>query len=408
VIQSISFAFGSRSDSQKGNYMRLLPFDYAVRNLGRSPTRLVLTILASALVVSLVTAAAAFVRGMGKSLVITSDQSNVILLASGSEESIERSQIPGSTGSIVSADLSGIKTKFSVPYVSPEVHVAIIVRTQKDSKEELRVLIRGFAPEAFLVHPRVHIVEGRIPRPGRDEVMVGGLTAQMMGVSDLRLKVGNTIWFDNRNWTIVGRFRARSTVMDAEMWVPLTDLQVATRRDTLSCVTLTMGEADFGDVDVFTKQRLDLGLTAIQETDYFGSVMRFYKPVHAMIWTTALLVSLAGLLGGVNTMYAAFAVRIREVGTLQALGYSRLAITWSLIQESVLTAFTGALLGVLLSRVFIDGQAVRFSMGVFQLVIDEQVLLVGLIAGLVMGLIGAIPPAWRCLKLPINEALKAA
>ncbi len=80
---------------------------------GRSPTRLVLTILASALVVSLVTAAAAFVRGMGKSLVITSDQSNVILLAAGSEESIERSQIPGSTGSIVSADLSGIKTKFS-------------------------------------------------------------------------------------------------------------------------------------------------------------------------------------------------------------------------------------------------------------------------------------------------------
>ena len=388
--------------------MRLLPFDYAVRNLGRSPTRLVLTILASALVVSLVTTAAAFVRGMGKSLVITSDKSNVILLAAGSEESIERSQIPGSTGSIVSADLSGIKTKFSVPYVSPEVHVAIIVRTQKDSKEELRVLIRGFTPEAFLVHPRVHIVEGRIPRPGRDEVMVGGLTAQMMGVSDLRLKVGNTIWFDNRNWTIVGRFRARSTVMDAEMWVPLTDLQVATRRDTLSCVTLTMGEADFGDVDVFTKQRLDLGLTAIQEADYFGSVMRFYKPVHAMIWTTALLVSLAGLLGGVNTMYAAFAARIREVGTLQALGYSRLAITWSLIQESVLTAFTGALLGVLLSRVFIDGQAVRFSMGVFQLVIDEQVLLVGLIAGLVMGLIGAIPPAWRCLKLPINEALKAA
>jgi putative ABC transport system permease protein len=169
-----------------------------------------------------------------------------------------------------------------------------------------------------------------------------------------------------------------------------------------------MGEADFGDVDVFTKQRLDLGLTAIQEADYFGSVMRFYKPVHAMIWTTALLVSLAGLLGGVNTMYAAFAVRIREVGTLQALGYSRLAITWSLIQESVLTAFTGALLGILLSRVFIDGQAVRFSMGVFQLVIDEQVLLMGLIAGLAMGLIGAIPPAWRCLKLPINEALKAA
>ncbi len=197
--------------------------------------------------------------------------------------------------------------------------MAIIVRTQKDSKEELRVLIRGFTPEAFLVHPRVQIVEGRIPRPGHDEVMVGGLTAQMMGVSDLRLKVGNTIWFDNRNWTIVGRFRARSTVMDAEMWVPLTDLQVATRRDTLSCVALTMGEADFDEVDIFTKQRLDLGLTAIQEADYFGSVMRFYKPVHAMIWTTALLVSLAGLLGG--TEHHVRRVRRTDPGSRHAPGH---------------------------------------------------------------------------------------
>ncbi len=46
--------------------------------------------------------------------------------------------------------------------------------------------------------------------------------------------------------------------------------------------------------------------------------------------------------------------------------------------------------------------------GSIPLVIDEQVLLVGLIAGLVMGLVGATPPAWRCLKLPINEALRAA
>ena len=40
--------------------MRLLPFDYAVRNLGRSPTRLVLSVLGSTLVVLLVLAAGAF------------------------------------------------------------------------------------------------------------------------------------------------------------------------------------------------------------------------------------------------------------------------------------------------------------------------------------------------------------
>ena len=73
--------------------MRRLPVDYAVRNLGRSPVRLALSLLGSTLVVLLAIAAAAFVRGMGRSLVVTGGQRNVILLGAGSEESVERSEI---------------------------------------------------------------------------------------------------------------------------------------------------------------------------------------------------------------------------------------------------------------------------------------------------------------------------
>ena len=388
--------------------MRLLPFDYGVRNLGRSPARLAATVLASALVVCLVLAAASFVRGMARSLVITSDSSNVILLAAGSEESLERSQIPGNIASLLAADLPGIKTRLGVPYVSPEIQAALIVRADRDSRDELRAVMRGFAPEAFLVHPRVQIVEGRIPRPGKDEIMVGGLVPEMMGLPEERLRLGSTLWFDNRAWTVVGRFRARGTVMDAEVWVPFTDLQVATKRDTVSGVVVTLDDADFADVDAFTKQRFDLGLVAIREADYYASIMKFYKPVHAMIWITAILIASAGVLGGLNTMYAAFAARIRELGMLQSLGYSRPAVVASLIQESLLAASAGTLLGSALSLAFVDGLAVRFSMGVFQLVIDHRVLLFGVIAGVIMGIVGALPPAWRCLRMPITEALRAA
>jgi len=196
--------------------------------------------------------------------------------------------------------------------------------------------------------------------------------------------------------------------MDAEVWVPLTDLQIATKRETLSCVIITLGDGDFDEVDAFTKQRLDLGLVAVKEADYYASVMRFYKPVRAMIWTTALLVGLSGVLGGLNTVYAAFASRVREMGMLQSLGYSRLAITVSLAEESLLMASGGTLVGSLLGLLAINGQSVRFSMGVFQLTVDHEVLLFGVLAGLVMGVLGALPPAWRCLRLPITEALKAA
>jgi putative ABC transport system permease protein len=388
--------------------MNILPFDYSVRNLARSPKRLVLTILAGALVVSLVIAAAAFVRGMEKSLVVATDRSNVILVAAGSEESLERSQIPSGAAGQISAGIPGIKTRLGVPFVSPEVHVAMFVRPDETSQSEWRTMLRGITPEALLVYPRVRVVEGRLPLPGKDEIMVGGLAADMMGVSTERLAIGNTIWFGNRPWKIVGHFRARGTVMDAEVWVPLTDLQVATKRDTLSCVVVSLGDADFGDVDLFTKQRLDLALSAVSETGYYGSVMTFYRPVHAMIWITALLVALAGMLGGLNTLYAAFASRVREFGMLQSLGYSRLAIMLSLIQESFLTAAAGTLLASFLGLLLVNGRAVSFSMGVFELIVDHRVLLLGMIAGLSMALIGVLPPAWRCLRLPIPQALKAA
>jgi putative ABC transport system permease protein len=55
----------------------------------------------------------------------------------------------------------------------------------------------------------------------------------------------------------------------------------------------------------------------------------------------------------------------------------------------------------------LDGVAVRFSMGVFGMTVDSLVLAMGLGAGVMLGLIGGLPPAWRCLKLPIAEALKA-
>jgi len=238
--------------------------------------------------------------------------------------------------------------------------------------------------------------------------MIGALAGSKMGIDRQLLEIGRTVWLDNRSWKIVGRFTAPGTVMDGEVWAPLTDLQVATKRDGVSCLVVTLEDADFADVDAFTKQRFDLSLTPISERDYYASVLRFYQPVRGMIWSTAILIALAGLLGGLNTMYASFAVRVRELGALRSLGYSRAAIVVSLVQESLLTSSAGALLGAALCLLLIHGHAVRFSMGVFELTVDHRVLLSGLIAGLIMGLVGALPPAWRCLRLPIPEALRSS
>ena len=133
----------------------------------------------------------------------------------------------------------------------------------------------------------------------------------------------------------------------------------------------------------------------------------FFGPIRAMVWATAVLIASGGVLGGLNTMYAAFASRVREVGALQAMGFARRAIVVSLVQESLVASAAGALLAAGLGLLLLDGLTVPFSAGVFGLVVDAPVLATGLAGGLLLGLVGALPPALRCLRLPITDALKS-
>lgn len=392
--------------------IRQLPFAYAFRNLGRSRVRLTASLLGSSLVVLLILAAGGFVRGMTTTLTQPDAlHQNVMILGTGSEEGVERSQIDAMVEGIAAASIPGLRERAGVIFASPEIHAALPIWEDARSENDLSSVMRGVREVALLVHPEVEIVEGRMPQAGMDELMVGRLTATRLGVAESRLAVGETLYFDDRDWTIVGRFIAPNTVMDAEIWIPLTDLQIATNRTaSLSTVVVTLDPSrggSFAQVDLFAKGRLDLEITAIPEREYYASIAAFFAPIRWMIIITAALIAMGGILGGLNTMYAAFAARVREVGMLQALGYTRLAIVVNLAEESVFAAACGALIGVVIGLVLLDGTAVRFSMGAFALRLDAPVLLVAVVGGLVVGLIGAIPPAVRCLRLPVTEALKA-
>lgn len=388
--------------------MAYLPFDYAVRNLGRSRGRLAAILGGSTLVVLMLLTATAFVQGMRRTLTLDDSDRNVILLGTGSESSLERSQISAGVTSQVLAGVDGIQEHLGVPYVSPEINLALVARRAPERVEELRAVLRGITPAAFLVHPRVQIVEGTVPRAGHNELLAGALAARKLGIPDADLAVGRSLWFEGQDWAIVGRFIAPGTVLEAEIWTGLGDLQVASRREnTLSCVIVTLDTAEFADVEAWSTMRLDLELAAIPEAAYYASLRRFYRPIQIMVWVTAALVALAGILGGINTLYAAFAARTRELGMLQALGFPRRAILVTLVQESLVASSAGGVIGCLIGRLLVHGHTLRFSMGVFALRVDATAVTVGLAGGLLVGLLGSLPPALNCLRLPIPTALKS-
>lgn len=382
----------------------MLPFAYAVRNLFRSKTRLLQTIGGSALVVLLVMAAVAINAGMKRVLSASGSPHNVILVGAGSEESIQRSEVPESTAGIAEAAVPGIAESLGVRAVSNEIHYMNFLEV---AGRRVQAMLRGVTPQALRVHPEVRITAGTFPAAG--QVMAGRLAWRKLGVAENDLSPGKKIILDGQELGISGTFAAPGTVLESEIWTTLGDLRVLAKRETVSCVVLRLDNPeDFSEADLFAKQRLDLELSALRESDYYARLSAFFRPLRAMTWITAGLIAAGALFGGLNTLYAAFASRVREMATLQAIGFGRTSLLASLVQESTLACLTGTLLASLIAVLALDGRTIPFSIGAFTMEIGPEVAVTGILTGILLGLIGALPPAIRCLKPPLPAALRSS
>ena len=385
-------------------WFRLLPWEYAIRNLFRRPLRTALTFAALALVILMVFVVVGFVRGLDASLAVSGDERTALIFSLGMGENLEYSSISASTNDLVAASVEGIQTRYGKKYVSPELYLGTEV-TAAGHDEAAMGLVRGVTPAVLLVRRQVELEEGAWP--GAGEVMVGRLAATKLGAAADELAVGKSLQLEGREWRISGIFSAGGAAFESEVWCRLDELQQAMKRQDLSLVAVTLAPGtDFTNLDLFCMERLDLELQALQETEYYASLQKDYGPVRMLAWLVVLLVSGAGIFAGLNTMYGSVVGRIRELATLQTIGFARRAMLVSLIQEGVILAAAASLLATLVALVFVNEAAVRFTMGAFALRIDRVAVLVGCGIGLMLGVIGAIPPAIRALRMPVVEGLK--
>jgi ABC-type lipoprotein release transport system permease subunit len=407
-----AFAFASVSTTCQVPYprntvfrFRLLPWEYGVRNVFRRPGRSLLTLAGLTLVVLLVFIVVGFIRGLETSLTASGDPRVVLIHSLGAAENIENSSIPSRTAALLAASLQGIERRYNAAYASPELYLGTRVVTEGEGAPALG-LVRGLTPAGLLVHGQVQIVLGRWPGPG--EVLIGRLAPTKLGRDARHLTIGRSVSFEGRSWRISGWFAASGSALESELWCPLEDLQQAMKRQDLSLVALTLASrAALADIDEFCKERLDLELEATPETNYYASLERHYRPVRLLAWLVVWLMIGAGVFAGLNTMYGAVVGRVRELATLQTIGFARRAVALALIQEAALLSVTGSLIAALLAVVFVNGAAVRFTMGAFTLRVDGLAIVVGCATGLLLGLVGALPPAVHAMRAPVAEGLKA-
>lgn len=382
----------------------LLPWEYGVRNLARRPMRSALTLVALSTVVMLVFVVVGFIRGLEQSLSVSGDPDVVLVYSVNSEENIENSAIAARTPDLLAASLSGTWKRYGINHVSPELYLGTRVVTS-DGTHGLG-LVRGVTLHAPLVRRNVKLTAGTWPKAG--EVIVGRLASAKLGSEDGALAIGQSLQFEGEAWTISGEFSADGAAYESEIWCDLAAFQTVTKRQDLSLVAMLLSPGgSAAEFELFCKERTDLELRAIRETDYYATLQQHYRPVRLLAWFVVVLVSAAGVFAGLNMMYGAVAGRIRELATLQAIGFRRRAILLSLIQEGLLLAAAASLVSGTIALTMLNGLAVRFTMGAFTLRIDSVAILIGCGVGLLLGVLGALPPALKALRESVAISLKA-
>ena len=72
------------------------------------------------------------------------------------------------------------------------------------------------------------------------------------------------------------------------------------------------------------------------------------------------------------------------------------------------TGFIAATLSIFLSVLFLEGLSFPFSIGVFTLSFDQTIILSGVAAGTLLGMVGVLPPTWKCLRPDLPETLRSS
>lgn len=122
----------------------------------------------------------------------------------------------------------------------------------------------------------------------------------------------------------------------------------------------------------------------------------------------SLLISLSGLMlvisavGIANTFLVAVLERRSEIGLRKALGVTPFGITAQFLIESVITSLFGAIFGIYIAVNIIIAVCLLNS---WTPVLDYQLVLIGVVSGLLVGSVAGFYPAYRASKVDAIQAL---
>ncbi|HEX4271697.1 MAG TPA: ABC transporter permease [Rhizomicrobium sp.] len=306
-------------------------------------------------------------------------------------------------------------TAAKVPHVRlavGEIHFSIGGLVKRNNGEEGDTNLIGAEPDWLRKSGQFHLLSGRFPHPGTQEVIVGRYAARKFARVELGRVIKFAVFRPGRpplpgTWRVVGIY-ATGDWWDGYIIGDHSAVQQATyQRDSAIRIRLD-APGNFDAVRATLASRLPPGLIVERETDFYAG---FWRIIPKLGYIIAFLL---GALTGTGAIAAtAFCVQVAiearayEIAVLRVSGFDGSAIALSLATETVALAAMGALIATGLIWLWLDGFLYGdFAGGIFQMVVGTHILLIALGCATMVALLGTLPAVFRIVRQSATQAMQ--
>jgi len=390
-------------------FLGSVPVSYNFRSIRARWTSTIVAILGIAGTVGVFVAMLSLARGFRATLVASGSPGNALVMRAGSTSEM----MGGITLESIKVlqDEPGVAREPSgAPILTQDV-VGVIPVPLISTGTDANVQVRGVSPNVLEVRKFVKIVQGRMFQPGLNELVVGKNASKTYR----GLTVGNNIDFAGGHWQVVGVFDAGGSAFDSEVWCDSQIFNQVLQRPANIFQSATVHLASPNDFQEFKDAVLKdprMNVDVWREIDYYAKQSTtMTKLITVLGGLVAVIMAIGAVFGALNTMYSAVSERGREIATMRAVGFSPWNVILSFLFEALVISIIGGIIGCLvvlplngLTTSTMNFQT--FSNVAFAFKITFDLLLMGVLFALVMGVLGGLLPAIRAAIQPVAVALR--
>jgi putative ABC transport system permease protein len=274
-----------------------------------------------------------------------------------------------------------------------------------ENRDLFMVIVNGWEPNCPVLD-RVKIKAGRRLQTGdKNCVMLGRILAANLGKEP-----GDTVEVYAQPFHVVGVFESFSVYENGAVFMLLDDLQ--RQMDRPGQVSGYVVQANPpGDPRAIAAlqtriESLDPDVAATPCAEFVGSLNQM-RVTRVMSWVISAVACLMGAFGILNTMAMSVFERRCEIGALRAMGWRTWRVVMLIVQESLLLAAAGAVVGVLGGFAVVLGLSHwHVTSGLVQGGLPLRAVCEGVAMAAGMAILGAAYPALRFSRLAPVEALR--